>query len=95
MRKCVLTAKQDRLSLHPDNLRRWRDGHGWTQKQAAAWLNVDLRAYQKWEQGYREAHNPGPILARMRQARPKGRPDQENQQGALPLTRQRQAKKRA
>lgn len=68
--------KQRLMSLEGDltaaDLKFWRkDEMGWTQSQAAAWLKVSLKAYQKWEQGYRTAHNPGPIKMRMKQARPR------------------------
>ena len=89
MRKIALTPKADKPSLQAADLKRWRHRCDWTQKQAAAWLNVPLKAYQKWEQAYRAAHNPGPILARMKQARPRTAPDR-SQQGTLPLVRRRQ-----
>lgn len=38
----------------------WRVKLGWTQKQAAAYLDVSLRTYQNWEQG-RTVEQPGPI----------------------------------
>lgn len=46
----------------------WRTKLGWTQKQAAAWLEVMLRTYENWEQG-RPVEQPGPIKKLMEQAR--------------------------
>lgn len=37
-------------------LRTWRDKHGWTQKEAAFALNVDVDLYRKWEHGPNEPH---------------------------------------
>ena len=35
-------------------LRQWRKAKGWTRKQAAAHLNVNVRTLESWEYGYRK-----------------------------------------
>lgn len=35
-------------------IRKWREGHGWTRKQAAERLNVKVRTLESWEQGRRK-----------------------------------------
>ena len=69
--KEMLVPKGSAHLLTAEELKKWRGNLNWTQRQAAAWLRVPLKAYQKWEQAYRQAHNPGPIKLRMKQARAK------------------------
>jgi transcriptional regulator with XRE-family HTH domain len=38
----------------PDQLRAWRLRNGWTQKQAATFLGLGLRALQQYEQSKRQ-----------------------------------------
>lgn len=45
----------------PDELKTWRAGLGFTQAQAAEWLDVPLRTYQEWEQGRQEPTQMGPV----------------------------------
>jgi transcriptional regulator with XRE-family HTH domain len=40
--------------MFQDNLRRLREGKGWTQTQAAEAAGVSFRSYQNWEIGGRE-----------------------------------------
>ena len=35
-------------------LRQWRKAKGWTRKQAAKHLNVNVRTLESWEYGYRK-----------------------------------------
>ena len=76
MKKRNLTPKGKSETVPAAEFKTWRkERMKWTQRQAAAWLQVPLKAYQKWEQGYRSAHNPGPIRLRMKQARPRSKED--------------------
>lgn len=52
-------------ALNQNSLSLWRKRVGWTQKQAAAYLDVSLRTYQNWEQG-RKIEQPGPIRKLMK-----------------------------
>ena len=44
-----------------DELKRWRHREGYTQAAAAAFLDVNPRTYQEWEQGRQEPDQKGPI----------------------------------
>lgn len=35
----------------PEKLKSWRKASGFAQKQAADWLSVSMRTYQRWEAG--------------------------------------------
>ena len=48
------------------DLLKWRKKLGWTQREAAEYLDVPVRTYESWEQGHRQVANPGPIKALMR-----------------------------
>lgn len=87
MRKVRLTPKIDDkppTPPSPGELKAWRRACGKTQREAADWLRVPLRTYQKWEQGERAAHNPGPIklrMAQLRSGKPRPGPPGGTQQG--------------
>lgn len=63
-----LSLAEDDGPLDAKQFVAWRKRLGWTQREAAEWLAVTLKAYQKWEQAKREAQNQGPIKFRMREA---------------------------
>ena len=44
-----------------DELKAWRAREGFTQHEAAVYLDVSLRTYQEWEQGRQEPDQKGPI----------------------------------
>jgi DNA-binding XRE family transcriptional regulator len=52
----VITARE---------FKEWRAGTDMTQAEAAAWLRVRLRTYQKWEQGVRLPTHIGAVRHRM------------------------------
>jgi DNA-binding transcriptional regulator YiaG len=39
------------MAVTADELKDWRHRMGWTQEEAAFWLNTSVRTYQSWEQG--------------------------------------------
>lgn len=56
-----------------EEIKTWRAKHGWTQEQAAAYLQVPLKTYQNWEWGRRAPQPIGPVRKLMALA-PKPRP---------------------
>lgn len=46
----------------------WRRTLGWTQRQAAEFLEVPLRTYEGWESGRKDMQNSGPVRKLMRLA---------------------------
>lgn len=51
-----------------DELKAWRYARGWTQEDAAKYLDVPLKTYQNWEWGRRLPNTPGPIRKLMKLA---------------------------
>lgn len=47
-------------------LRLWRESHGWTQEEAAAWYGCTRQAWSLWELGDRPL--PRPLLLRLETA---------------------------
>lgn len=78
MRKKVVLTPKDGVgprrepAITSEEFKQWRSKLEWSQRRAADFLRVSLRAYEKWEGGSRQARNPGPIRLRMKEARPRG-----------------------
>lgn len=46
----------------PESLKIWRRENGFSQSQAAAFLDVPFRTYQQWEHGRQQPSQVGPVL---------------------------------
>lgn len=56
MRKRLLIPEDGPVT--GDDIQKWRKHLDWSQRDAAGWLGVSVRALQNWEQGVRNMRHP-------------------------------------